>query len=931
MIRFLKKFRFLLLLASLVLASQAHAQEASSQAAYLENWLEQAKKNINKKVLPNGITVLFYHLPITPVVDMRVIVDVGSRDENTGQFGFAHMIEHMIFKGTDSISEQDIRHIAEKFNDAYTNAHTSMDQTSYYFQTDNKNWHIFLGILADSMCNARFDEDQFASEVKAVINELNQDRMNVIRKALTHALAQLPATHPYQHPLIGTREDLLNASAQDLKKFYKHHYTPEKTVITVVGNIDKDELFATIDQLFGNIPATQNTTPRRAFNPKAFLSTDFEQSHITIHTQTPDPGTFVYWVVPGERSEKAMHAWCVTEVLHERFKKIIDVYDLATFLRPVVVPFFDACIVGFAYTAKSAEHCMTQFTGSAAHHIRAAIEHELLDVMHYGPTETELQNFKTGAQNSFLKSLESPSALSSILANYCLLHNEYEDFDAIKKLHALNTSDIKKYCTKYLQLNQVNTVDWLPLKDSEKAAWMRRQEKIDHHEKELLKQKERQSAVEGCKLLDKLPGPQALDFKFEKPDVVTTLSNGLDVYIKRRTHTPMVAISCNMKHLAQLNLHHKIQRQSAIPGLTSELAYEESAGMPDHPQPFTKREHDQFFLKLGATVYDSTSASCLASDLDAVTQRLAHILLHPTFPDAALKQQITNATHNLIRQQDNPDYIAHRTYTNYLYQDCPWVYSDDELIEELEGYTRQNIIDFYDQYVAPKNMFITVVGNVDAPETVALLEKHFGAWHKENYTPVETHADLAFPDIANPQPKEESIAMPKEQVILVGGRLTTTKDSDVALALTVIQDYVQRKIFEIREQTGIFYGCNVSLVPGSFTHTGCASLSTQLSPHHLEQAKTAIIDVLKNVANHGLPAEFITIAKQNYTAGFAKSFNTNHQLEGAYEFLIGNQKPFSYHHERCDRVQTLTSEFINAVAQTYCDPEQWTFVTVGRV
>jgi predicted Zn-dependent peptidase len=114
---------------------------------------EMKKENIKKVVLDNGLTVLAFKDSACPKVLLQIAYGIGSAVEQAGQRGLAHLIEHMIFKGTNKLSEGDIDAIARKFGATF-NAFTAKDMTSYYFEVDKNNWQPFLAILADCMQNA---------------------------------------------------------------------------------------------------------------------------------------------------------------------------------------------------------------------------------------------------------------------------------------------------------------------------------------------------------------------------------------------------------------------------------------------------------------------------------------------------------------------------------------------------------------------------------------------------------------------------------------------------------------------------------------------------------------------------------------------------------------------------------------------------------
>ena len=195
-------------------------QQTDTKAVDVDLWINHVKSKIHKETLDNGLTILFYHKEHTPEVMLQIVYDVGSRDEESQEYGFAHLIEHMIFKGTEKLSEKDIDEIATKFG-AISNAYTSYDKTAYWFYTDNKNWKVFLDILADCMGNVRFDEDQLSSEIKAVYEEIKTRDEDGSGNLFTELF---PSNHPYHHPVLGYKENILNVDVQDVKVFYKKYY-----------------------------------------------------------------------------------------------------------------------------------------------------------------------------------------------------------------------------------------------------------------------------------------------------------------------------------------------------------------------------------------------------------------------------------------------------------------------------------------------------------------------------------------------------------------------------------------------------------------------------------------------------------------------------------------------------------------------------------
>src|SRR3989344_1869115 len=155
---------------------------------------------IMKMILSNGLVVLVSPMTNIPKVAMELWYHVGSKDEKSSEKGLAHLIEHMIFKGTDKMSESDLDRIVCKLS-GYANAFTSHDATGYVFHFPTQHWREGLTILSDCMKNAKFDEQMLNSELKAVIQELKMGRDHYVGSLIDEMLSAIFVDHPYHYPI----------------------------------------------------------------------------------------------------------------------------------------------------------------------------------------------------------------------------------------------------------------------------------------------------------------------------------------------------------------------------------------------------------------------------------------------------------------------------------------------------------------------------------------------------------------------------------------------------------------------------------------------------------------------------------------------------------------------------------------------------------
>ena len=189
---------------------------------------------IYKHMLRNGLTILCWPQHQIPKVSAQIWYDVGSKDEGPHQKGIAHLIEHMVFKGTEKLSESDINLITHKLS-GYSNAFTSHDYTGYVFDFPSQHWRHALQIFADCMVNCSFKEDMLNAELKAVIQELKMYNDDYVTTLLEKLLGAIFHDHPYHYPVIGYKKDLWSLERGALVDFYQKHYVPNNATLVVVA------------------------------------------------------------------------------------------------------------------------------------------------------------------------------------------------------------------------------------------------------------------------------------------------------------------------------------------------------------------------------------------------------------------------------------------------------------------------------------------------------------------------------------------------------------------------------------------------------------------------------------------------------------------------------------------------------------------------
>jgi zinc protease len=224
-------------------------------------------ENVFETVLPNGLKVILLENHKAPLVTFQVWYRVGSRNEAWGKTGLSHMLEHMMFKGTERIGPEEFSRTIQE-NGGNNNAFTSYDYTAYFENLNADRVQVAIDLEADRMQNLVLREEDFRTERMVVMEER---RLRTEDNPQAVLVEQIMATafqiQPYRWPIIGWMEDIARFTLDDLKMYYKTYYNPVNTFLVVVGDFKKEELLAKIDKAFGSYPKGVAPEQRKDVDP----------------------------------------------------------------------------------------------------------------------------------------------------------------------------------------------------------------------------------------------------------------------------------------------------------------------------------------------------------------------------------------------------------------------------------------------------------------------------------------------------------------------------------------------------------------------------------------------------------------------------------------------------------------------------------------
>ncbi len=871
-------------------------------------------QGVKKVVLKNGMTVLMFQNHSVPKVLVQIAYDIGSYVEKSGERGLAHLLEHMIFKGTATLGESDIDAIARKFGATY-NAFTSMDVTSYYFEVNKNNWKPFFGILSDCMQHAKFDEQHLASELQTVIQELKMYKDRYWNMMFQKACELIfPANHPYHYPIIGYKDDLLHISVGALKSFYKQHYTPQHALLLVIGDIDTEEIVKEAEACFGKI----TSTPTVEDSPFPREELELVVHHARMYEDVQAEQLGLFWRISGSKHKHELAASVSAFLLghgegSRLYRSLVDQAKIASSVSVAAEKFMESGIflILVEPLPGKTQECI------------ALIKQEIKLAEKNGFTPQELEHMVKVQGKNFFQYLQTFEDFSyKWLTSYFATDDEYALFNRVNKFVELESQEVQEFLREYLDPLFMHTLDVVPLPAEKHSLRDRIQRESDALDAAILARFKRTEPIATPQAALQMGQPEPLEFSFPKPDKRFVLDNGLTVLLKRNSQLPIISASLKFKEFS----YNSLSRDGIGIGIMMDMLMEGCAG-------YTRDELINFF-ELNGVGYSfgsqGASLSMLNSNVQEVLHRFIHVLTKPLFQATALEKIKHQMSDGIKRDKDDLIKVAVQDFKNIIYANHPFQWSFDDALVLTEKVSIKDIEQLHQHHVTPGNMVLSLVGDFDLAQMETMIRTDFGSW-KAGTPPV-----ISYPARHFVPKKHIDRFMRRDQVVLILG-----KPSDVDI---YHPDYVPLKllnyvgfdglgsrIFQLREQSGLFYTSFGGYGVKATKEKGFDYVGAILSPDKLDYAEKGMRELIAQMAKDGVTEAEVASARQLYLKELLDKVETNGSVSQTLAMLECLQLGFDYYDKVLKRVQTMTADELNTVCKRYFLTDSMARIRVGRV
>jgi zinc protease len=424
-------------------------------AASLVAAVRPPKLQYQISTLPNGLTVVLEEDHSTPIVHLNLTYHVGSKNEKPGRTGFAHLFEHLMFKGSKNVEPEGHTSMIASIG-GQSNAYTTEDETTFWATAPSQYLPMLLWLEGDRMATLRINKDTFTNERDVVKEERRLRIDNQPYGRLNEIIyEQVFTTHPYKHQPIGSMADLDAASVDDVLDFYRTFYVPENATLTLVGDIDPAQALQLVTQYLGRVPKAAKPVPRDI--PKE--PPQAAERRITLQTPWPLPAVVVAYHITHDGNPDSYPLHIAGKVLSDGQSSRIQeklVYEqqlaVAAFGGPNLIEdpnlFYAVAIVQ---------------PGRTPEQVIAALIAEF-DLLKSQPiSDRELQRAKNQFARDYILGRESNQEKARVLSHAVVIHHDIKTADGeFEIFQGLTTADVQRVARTYFTPNNRTVLTLVP-------------------------------------------------------------------------------------------------------------------------------------------------------------------------------------------------------------------------------------------------------------------------------------------------------------------------------------------------------------------------------------------------------------------------------------------------------------------------------------
>lgn len=870
-------------------------------------------EGITEYRLPNGVKVLLFPDDSKPQFTMNMTVMVGSRHEGYGESGMAHLLEHMLFRGTDR--HPDIPKLLKERGVLNMNGTTSLDRTNYFetLPATGDNLEFAIGMEADRLVNSWIKQEHLTKEMTIVRSEFERGENNPVAIMFQRITDVAFQWHNYGKSTIGNQSDIMRVPAKNLRVFYQKYYQPDNVTVVIAGKFDRAEALELVVKHFGTIAKPSRKLPQ---------------------TYTEEPPQDGERIVVLRRSGDVQYAGAGYHIPSASSIEYAPIQVLASVLgNQPDGPLYQNLV-------------KTEIASSAAAFPRASHDPGLMLALAEVPADKDLEVAKEKLLNELenlaedavsdadvkravrkiLKRREAEFANSERFATALSEWESYGDWRLYflhrDRLEKVSAADVMAVAKKYLVRSNRTVGLFYPTEAPVRAA-------IDG-------QNMVAGMVQGYQGREKISEGEAFDPTPENIQARTTtgtLDSGIKyALLPKETRGDRVTATIALGYGNENSLNGMKAAADIMPSLmsrgTKQLSYQAYRDRLDELKATVS-----FGGSLGQlTVSIRAKRENLVDVLEVVKQSLREPLLEEVEFNVLKLETLTSLETGLSDPQRLAITQMQQSISPYGKEDVRYVSTVKEEIETFQALTIEDVRTLHREFIGGQNGELAVVGDFDSAAVLAKLNEVFLGWSaSEPYARIERKA--------NPGLKAERITIntpDKKNAVYIAARSCEIGDEHPAYEAMLIGNYIMgggplssRIADRVRKKDGLSYTAVTQFVGSSEDDRGMFFMFCISKPSNTEKVVETVAEEVDLMRSEGVMPEELAKAKE--------SFLQNRQGGRAQESRIArdlisnlrNGRTMKFQQVSDEKIAGLTKDQVDAALRRVMDPEKMVIVTAG--
>ena len=902
-----------LLAQSLFTGSGGQVQaQAKTPAALPEGITKGASvEGITEYNLKNGLKVLLFPDVSKATITVNITYLVGSRHEGKGEAGMAHLLEHMVFKGSTkhtNIPQELTSHGARP------NGTTWLDRTNYYetFAATDENLKWALDLESDRMINSFIKKEDLATEFSVVRNEFESGENSPQRVLNERVMSTAYLWHNYGKSTIGNRSDIERVPIDNLRAFYQRYYQPDNAVLVVAGKIDEPKTLALINEYFGAIPR-----PTRSLSdvPTVEPVQDGERSVMLRRVGDTQVVAAGYHVMPGSHPDYPALDVLIEVLTNEPsgrlYKKLIETKKASQ-------------QYGYAFSLKEPGYAyfgVELLKEKSLDDAKNTLLNTLDSVSIKAPTKDEVDR----ARAKLLKDVElyfkSSDQIGLAMSEFIATGDWRLGFLYRDQLEKVSPADVVRVARYYFKPSNRTvglfipdaTPDRVDVPDAPNVMAM-------------VKEYKGRAAMAQGEAFD--ASPANIDGRTKRVELPNTIEMAL---LPKTTRGNEVNVRMTLRY-------GDIKSLAGKSSMSSYAAQMLDKGTMTRNRQQIKDEFDK--LKAQVNVFGggnsaSVSIKTTKDNLPDVMRVVGDILKNPAFDANEFDKLKQEQLAQIESQRSDPQAIAgqlfQRTMNPYPKEDVRYVKTFDEEVADIKALKLDDLKKFHTDFYGAQNATVSIVGDFDETQLRKVISNEFGIWK----------AKMPFSRIVSEYkaiPAEpKNVETPdKANALLLAGFNLPMRDDDPDYAALVLGNYMlgggflnSRLATRIRQKEGISYGVGSNVSAGPFDKAGMFMTYAIYNPENSERLVKALREELEKVQKEGFTAEELNAARSGYLQSRQVSRAQDASLAGTLNSNLYLNRTMAWDADFEKKMEALTLESVNVAMKKHIDPAKLTIIQAG--